>query len=126
MSNTTITFDSQAIFGVGEHAIRPLSWRRETLDRGFAGLNGVMSLDLGRRERKLKQHGQLSANSIAALLSMMENIATHIDGKSYELVDQNGCSYADIRMDNFTLLGPINTGNQVRCEYEIIYTQLSA
>ena len=125
MSNRTATFDSHALFGVGEHAIQPLSWRRETLDRGFAGLNGVMSLDLGRRERKLKQRGQLSANSVAALLNRMESITAYIDGQSYKLVDQNGCSYADVRMDSFTLLGPINTANQARCEYEIVYTQLS-
>ena len=103
-----------------------MSWRRETIDRGFAGLTGVMSLDLGGRERKLKQRGTLRADSVAALLSLTDEISSYIDSQTYELIDQNGYSYANVRMDNFTLQGPIETGNQACCDYEINYTQLSS
>lgn len=124
MSNTTIMFDSQAIFGAGRHLLQPGSWRRESTDHGFAGLDGMMSVDLGLRERKLKQRGFLSAASIAGLMQLMANISAYIDGQDYTLLDQHGITYANVRMDSFKLLSPIAVGNQSQCEYEITYTQL--
>ncbi|MFC1783909.1 hypothetical protein ACFL02_10065, partial [Planctomycetota bacterium] len=122
MNHSTIQFDNQDFFGKGQHTFQPMSWRRETLERSFAGLDGVVSTDLGRRERTFKQRGCLSAESVAALTRLMENISTYIDGQCYDLVDQNGTLYPYVRMDSFTLRGPISAGNQARCEYEIIYT----
>ena len=126
MSSRIVTFNNERIFGNGEHTVQPLSWRREMVERGFAGLDGVVSTDLGLRERKLKQCGYISAESVAAVTNLLENISAYIDGLSYDLVDQNGVSYSDIRMDSFTLSGPIGKGSQARCDYEIIYTQLSS
>jgi len=124
MSNTTIMFDSKALFGTGRPVLQPGSWRRESTDRGYAGLDGVMSVDLGRRERKLKQRGSFSAASIAALVELIENVSAYIDGQCYGLVDQHGVEYSNVRMDSFKLLSPIAVANQSQCEYEIVYTQL--
>ncbi len=125
MNHSTIKFDNQDFFGKGQHTLRPMSWCRETVERSFAGLDGVVSTDLGCRERILKQRGCLSAESVIALTRLMENISAYIDGQCYDLVDQNEILYPHVRMDSFTLRGPISGGNQARCEYEIIYTQLS-
>ena len=125
MSVSSITFNDEKLFGAGEHKLKPLSWRREAIQRGFAGLDGVVSVDLGRRERKLKQQGRLSAVSTAALLKRMEEITNYIDGQAYKLIDQHGTVYEQVRMDDFTILGSITSANQACCEYEIIYTQLS-
>jgi hypothetical protein len=125
MSTAIITFDGAILFDKGEHTVEPLSWRREAVQRGFAGLDGVVSMDLGRRERKLRQRGQLVSASKASLLQLMELVASYIDGQAYDLIDQDGVFYAQVRMDSFTLRGPITAANQARCEYEIIYTQLS-
>jgi len=113
------------MFDKGEHTLQPLSWRREAVQRGFAGLDGVVSMDLGRRERKLQQRGHLVSASKASLLQLMELVASYIDGQSYDLTDQNGVFYPQVRMDSFALRGPIRAANQASCEYEIIYTQLS-
>jgi len=94
------------------------------VDRGFAGLDGVLSVDLGRRERKFKQRGCLTARNVAALTEMLGDISAYIDGQDYELVDQQGVRYGQVRMDVFTLTGPISKGSQASCEYEIHYTQL--
>ena len=118
-------FDGKELFGKGDYSLQVRSWRREGVDYGFAGLDGVVSVDLGRRERKLKQRGWLTAESVGALMRQMEEISGYIDGQGYELVDQGGISYGRVRMDSFTLLGSITAGNQARCEYEINYTQLS-
>ena len=115
----------EKLFEDGRHTLMPLSWRRETINYSFAGLDGVVSVDLGRRERKLKQRGFLSANSVRGLAKRIEDISSYIDGQGYQLTDQNGTSYANVRMDNFLLLSPIKVANQARCEYEITYTQLS-
>jgi len=125
MNATTIMFDGRNIFGGGQHQLTPLSWRRETVDYGFSGLDGVVSIDSGLRGRKLKQHGTLTAKSVAALTELMETISGYIDGQGYKLVDQNGISYGNVRMDSFTPSGPVAVGNQACCEYEIRYTQLS-
>ena len=125
MNHSTIKFDNQDFFEKGRHTLWRLSWRRETLERSFAGLDGVVSTDLGRRERMFKQRGSLWAESVAALTRLMENISAYIDGQCYDLIDQNGIVYPYVRMDSFTLRGAISAGNQARCDYEIIYTQLS-
>ena len=125
MTGKAILFDGKALFGDGADVIEPQSWRRETLDRSFGGLDGVLSVDLGQRGRVLKQRGSLVAGSVGGLDSVIRDISDYIDGQSYVLSDQNGISYANVRMDRFALLEPIAAANQVRCEYEIIYTQLS-
>lgn len=126
MNIRTIKFDDQDFFTQGHHKLEPLSWRRERVDRGFAGLDGAVSIDLGRRERKLKQRGYLTAESVTALTRLMEKVSAYIDGLCYNLVDQKGILYPYVRMDDFTLRGSISSGNQSRCEYEITYTQLSS
>ena len=125
MSNNTVTIDGLRVFGEGEHVLRAGSWQRKTIDQGFAGLDGVVSVDLGMRNRKLKQHGYMSAGNVRALTELIDAICVYIDGRVHELVDQDGVSYASVRMDAFSLVGPISKGSQARCEYEAIYTQLS-
>jgi len=123
--NKTILFDNQKLFGEGGLTLIPLSWRREILERGFAGLDGVVHIDLGRRERKLKQRGYLSSGSVGTLQLMIDKINNYINGQLYDLVDLYGNLIRNVRMDLFTMTGPIKTGNHAGCEYEIIYTQLS-
>jgi len=122
--NSAITFDDQDFFIDGRHVVLPLSRRRATLDKGFAGLDGVLSVDLGLRERKIKQSGRLTAKSAEALIALIGRIMDYIDGQCYTLVARNDVSYENVRMDSFAP-GEITVGNQAYCEYEIIYTQLS-
>ena len=57
-------------------------------------------------------------------MALIENVSAYIDGQCYELLDQHGVTYANVRMDSFRLLSPMAVGNQSQCEYEIVYTQL--
>ena len=125
MGRSTVKLDGNAVFGNGDHTIKPTSWGRESVQRGFAGLNGVLSIDMGQRERTLEQRGTLSADSLLSLRALQEDITTYIDGQSHELVDQEGLSYSNVLMDSFVLLGQLSLANRVSCEYKIIYTQLS-
>ena len=125
-ARTQIRLDGRAVFGEGHHQVEVMSWRRENVERGFAGLDGVMSLDLGSRERRLRQRGWLVATSIEALSRRFEEIAGYVDGQVHCLVDQDGRSYANVRPDSLRLLKSAGLGNQARGEYEIMYTQLRA
>ena len=125
MRKSKITFDGKMLFDSGQHTIQTMSWKRESFDYRFGGLDGVFSLDLGRRTRTLKQHGWIAADSAAALNQMIEEITSCIDGEVHDLVDAYGVSYANVRMETFTPRGEIKIANQIRCEYEIQYTQFS-
>jgi len=124
MNTKDITLDGKTVFGHGDHTLQVGSWGRETMERCFAGVDGMVSVDLGRRGRKLKQRGWLTAVSKAALQKRCEEISAYIDGQAYELVDSNGTVYGKVRMDSFGLLREICAANPVRCEYEVTYTQL--
>lgn len=124
MNGKKILFNNEMFFSIGRHVVIPQSWRRETVDRGFAGLNGVLSIDLGLRERQLKQKGRLIADSVTAMAKLIENISGYINGQAYTLIDQSGYSYANVRMDSFKLSESVTLGNQACCDYEIVYTQL--
>lgn len=120
----TIVFNGQCLFLGSGHLVWSLSWERDQVERSFAGLNGVVSLDLGRRTRKLKQCGQLLAESVSGIKKQIDTINDCIDGRVHELVDQNGMIYSSVRMDSFSPAGPLARSGRVFCKYEISYTQL--
>jgi len=124
MGDRTMRWDGRELFGPGRHVLEAGSWRRQAVERGFAGLDGVLSVDLGRRERKLKQRGWLSAPSRAALARRLEATAACVDGQAHVLTDGEGKEYPNVRMDSFRMVGPAAAGSQAGCEYEIVYTQL--
>lgn len=125
MNDGRILFDGKDLFGPGEHVIIPQAWQRRRIDYAAAGLDGVVSLDLGRRSRTLRQTGRLSADSVNELQKMIAAIEARSDGGAYELFDRYGTSYNHVRLDGFQQKGPIRRANLVCCDYEIIYTQLS-
>ena len=118
-------FDGKAIFGYGSHHLEVGSWRREHVDRGFCGLDGVLSFDLGRRERHFRQWGNLLSPNREGLQSLVSNINNYLDGQVYELTDDHETVYSNVRMDSFELTKSIYSESPARCEYEIQYTQLS-
>lgn len=125
IGTSVITFDGKALFGQGVQQLDVKSWHRGQIDRSFAGLDGIFSVDLGRRGRELCQRGQLAQASMAKLRQTIDQITRYIDGQSYTLMDSYGECYSNVRMDSFRLTESIAVGSQVSCCYEIHYTQLS-
>lgn len=124
MQNTYVRFANKELFKTGVHIVTPLSWQRARQEYSFAGLDGTVSVDLGRRARQIKQRGTLVAGNREELEGLIAEIEAAIDGQAYELIDRYGVSYQNVRMDHFTRTSPVQGGNQTRCEYEIVYTQL--
>jgi hypothetical protein len=68
------TLDGQRLFDEEGLRIEPGSFGRDSVERTAAGLDGVLSIDLGRRSRKIKQSGVLRAQSRAKMNERIDAI----------------------------------------------------
>ena len=118
------TLDGQNLFDEQQLEILPGSLSRDSIERTVAGLDGVLSIDLGKHSRKIKQTGVLQAKSRAQMNEKISTIAGYIDGDTHTLVRSNGESMDALRMDTFKVTKERTSGNGLCCDYEIIYTQL--
>jgi hypothetical protein len=119
-----VKLDGQAFFDEQELTITPGSPSRAALERTVAGLDGVLSIDLGARSRKIRQTGVLRAASRAALNARIDAIAALLDGRTHTLTTADGRTYDHLRVDSFQPLREHTGGPGLAVEYEIAYTQL--
>lgn len=124
MAEAVVQFDGQSLFGPGKHKVATGSRQREQAEHSFGGLDGTLSVDLGERKREIVQTGTLNAKSVNHLEAMKAAIEKYINGMAYTLVDQDGQTFEQVRMDRFETPQTVVPANQVRCDYEILYTQL--
>jgi hypothetical protein len=120
----SVTLDNQRIFADDLPIIKVESLKRSYIESSAAGLNGIISIDLGSRGRKIKQTGHLRARSNAELSELIAVIEAFLDGKAHTLISTNDGTYEDLRMDTFKIIQRHNSGVGVMAEYEINYTQL--
>ena len=118
------TLDGQNLFGEQQLRILPGSLSRDSIERTVAGLDGVLSIDLGERGRKIKQTGVLQAKSRAQMNEKISIISAYMDGDTHTLVTNNGESIGNLRMDSFKVGRARTSGTGLCCDYEIVYTQL--
>jgi hypothetical protein len=100
------------------------SFKRDSIERAVPGLDGVMTIDLGRRGRKIKQTGTLRAKSRDKLNERIFSISDYIDGNTHTLVTDDGREFNNLRMDSFKMANEHADGVNIIVDYEIIYTQL--
>ena len=100
------------------------SWTRQTIERAAAGLDGVVSVDLGGRHRLLMQRGVMRAFSHAGLEAKLNTVRALVDGAAHTLAVSDGQSFANMRVDGVLPGERIAGGGGVRCEFEVRYTQL--
>lgn len=120
------TLDGKALFDEQNLQIEAGGFERASIERAATGLNGTLSIDLGRRGRKVQQRGVLRAASRAALRSRIDTITTLIDGNAHTLVTADGHRYDHLRLDAFSLLEERTAGAGIVVEYEIVYRQLGS
>ncbi|HNY77620.1 MAG: hypothetical protein RBS72_04510 [Sedimentisphaerales bacterium] len=116
--------DSQALFDERDLRIAVGPIERASIERSMAGLDGLASIDLGLRGRKIRQRGTLRAASRAQMDARIAAIEGFLDGAEHTLRTADGRQYDDLRMDAFTPLGGQVEGTGLVVEYEITYTQL--
>jgi hypothetical protein len=119
------TLDGQILFDEQGLEIRPDSVRRDAVERSVPGLDGVLSIDLGRRGRKIKQRGVLRAGSRSQVNERIAAISAYMDGDTHTLVTASGEEFDNLRMDVFKVTKERTSGGGVVVDYEIVYTQLA-
>lgn len=119
-----MTLDGQALFDERDLQVEVGSRTRACVERAVCGLDGMLSIDLGRRPRQIRQTGTLRAASRAALRLRIEAITAFIDGATHTLVAADGAQYTDLRMDTFRQLSEQVGGPGLVVAYQIVYTQL--
>lgn len=119
-----VTLDGQRLFDEQPLEIRTGSISRASMERTVPGLDGVLSIDLGRRNRQITQSGTLRAKSRLQMDSKISTISGHMDGDTHTLAAGNQ-EFENLRMDSFKILAENIDGTGIRIDYEIIYTQLA-
>ncbi len=118
--------DNEIVFDDSELQIHVGSWKRDCIERTAGGVDGVLSIDLGLRDRTITQKGTLRAASNEAMNRKIDSITAMIDGASHSLTTKNGEQFDNVRMDQFEILSMRLDGSGVCCEYKASYTQLGA
>jgi hypothetical protein len=119
-----VTLDAQMLFDEQALEISADSFRRDSIERTVSGLDGVLSIDLGRRGRKIKQTGTLRAKSRAQLDERISKIAAFMDGDTHTLTTGSGRELTNLRMDSCKAGSEHADGTGIVVDYEIVYTQL--
>ena len=120
-----VTIDGKNLFD-GQPEIEKQSFIRAAAERTIAGLDGILSIDLGSRGRKIKQTGSLSAKSRMQMNRKIRDIETLMDGDTHTLTTNSGRELTNLRMDSFAVKNERTSGTGLIVDYEIIYTQLKA
>jgi len=118
------TLDGQNLFDEQDLKIERGSVGRDSIERTVPGLDGVLSVDLGVRGRRIKQRGVLRAKSRSQMDDRVSAISAYIDGDTHTLVISNGEEFDNVRMDAFKVTEEKTSGSGLCCDYEIVYTQL--
>jgi len=98
-------------------------WERDTIDRTAAGVDGVVSIDLGSRSRIIVQKGILRAVSKKTLDKKIEQIRSLADGQTHTLIHGDD-QFDNVRIDEVTTGEKSYSGRGLNCAYEIHYIQL--
>ena len=118
------TLDGQNLFDEQDMKIEQDSIGRDSIERTVPGLDGILSIDMGGRSRKIKQRGVLRARSRSQMDDRIGAILAYIDGDTHTLVIRNGEEFDNVRMDVFKVMEEKTSGSGLCCDYEIVYTQL--
>ena len=118
------TLDGQNLFDEQDMKIEQDSIGRDSIERTVPGLDGILSIDMGGRSRKIKQRGVLRARSQSQMDDRIGAILAYIDGDTHTLVIRNGEEFDNVRMDAFKVTEEKTSGSGLCCDYEIVYTQL--
>ena len=117
------TLDGQQLFASGPCRVTAGSWQRQAERRGFAGLDGELVLDMGRRGREVIQQGRLQAATAAELLALVAQVEATHDGAEHTLVDAHARVFERLVVEQFDA-GPLMHGRGCWCDYTIRYRQL--
>lgn len=120
----SVTLDGQNLFDEHQLEIEQDSLNRDSIERAVAGLDGVLSIDMGGRAKKIRQRGTLRAKSQTQMNDRISTVSAYMDGDTHTLVTGDGKKFDNLRMDSFKVSKERASGGGMVVDYEIVYTQL--
>lgn len=120
----SVTIDGQELFDRQQLKIELGSFKRGSVEKSVPSMDGVLTIDLGGRGRKIKHTGTLRAKSRTQMNDRINAISFFLDGDTHTLVTEDGREYENLRLDSFKVTGERVDGTGVMVDYEIKYTQL--
>jgi len=120
-----VTIDGQSLFDEHQLEITADSFSRDSIERKIPGLDGMLSIDLGKRSRKIRQTGTLRAKSRTQMNERINSISAFIDGDTHTLVTDRGKTLGNLRMDSFSTDKERTDSIGIVVDYTIVYTQLA-
>jgi len=118
-----VTLDDYISFEEQQLEIETGSFNRDSIETTVPGLDGVLSIDLGLRGRKIKQRGVLRAKSRSQMNNRISEISAYMDGNTHTLLT-GGEEFGNLRMDSFRVSKERTDSSGIIIDYEIVYTQL--
>ena len=100
------------------------SWRRESIERSAAGVDGAVKVDLGRRTREIVQKGVIQSGSRAALLAKVDIISDMANGASHTVEIAEGDKFENMWIEKVVVGSTEYRGSGTSVEIEIKYVQL--
>jgi len=118
------TLDGQNLFDQQQLEVEPDSISRASVEKPIAGLDGLLSIDLGKRSRKIRQKGTLRAQSRSQMQDRINAISAYLDGDTHTLTIGGQQPFENLRMDVFKVTNERVSAGGLEVDYEIVYTQL--
>jgi hypothetical protein len=119
------TLDEQTLFDEQQLKIEVGSFSRDSIEKTVPGLDGTLSIDLGRRNRRIKQTGTLRTKSRAQTNDRINVISAYMNGGTHILKTRDDEEFDNLRIDSFIIRSEQTDGTGIVVDYEIIYTQLA-
>jgi len=120
-----VTLDGQNLFDQQQLEVEPDSIIRACVEKAVSGLDGLLSIDLGKRSRKVRQKGTLRAQSRSQMQDRINAISTYMDGDTHTLEISGQQTFENLRMDVFKVTDERTNAAGLEVDYEIVYTQLA-
>jgi hypothetical protein len=115
--------DSEIFFDEKFFELEIKSFQREIIQKSAVGLDGQVGIDLGLRERKVIQKGQLRSQSQNGLQRQIDAINEFMDGNLHVLQCSDGRVFENLLIEEFQTSSFINGGAHISSQYQIIYKQ---
>lgn len=120
----SVTLDGQSLFDEQQLEVELDGPGRDFVLRAVPGLDGTLSIDLGKRSRKIRQKGVLRAKSRSQMDDRLTAISQRLDGHIHTLATSSSRQFENLRMDTFKVVSERTDASGIVVDYEITYTQL--
>jgi len=109
---------------IDEAVVSAGSIKRQVIERGCAGLDGLTSIDIGFRGREIVLDGLIRAASSEGLDDRLGDIFSLMDGSGHVLSAEDGRKFEHLRFDEIETQECVFGGSGISCKCKLKFTQL--